>query len=116
MRKLLVLALLAAGATGRMAAAEIQGVLVAWNCAPKMVKNGREQTLKRQRSCSLAQNYNRPVYGLISGGKKAYRLDGKGTKWAQILLKDSPDKDNLFVVVRGTVDGDTIDVKGMTEL
>lgn len=116
MRTILVLALLALGAAGRMAAAETQGVLVAWDCAQQIVKNGREKALKRNHSCSLVQKYDRTAYGLLTGDNKCYRLDGEGTKWAQMLLKNSPNKDNLFVVVRGTIEGDTIDVKGITEL
>ncbi|HEX7360186.1 MAG TPA: hypothetical protein VF283_06820 [Bryobacteraceae bacterium] len=116
MRKALVLALLALGVTGMATAAEVQGVVVAWSCAKRMVKNGRQQTLKQHHSCSLVGKYNRAAYGVITAKKKYYLLDGNGAQWARTLLKDSPDKDNLMVVVRGKVQGDTIQVKGMTEL
>ncbi|MGH9584602.1 MAG: hypothetical protein ACRD4O_16905, partial [Bryobacteraceae bacterium] len=84
--------------------------------AKRMVKNGRERTLARHRGCSLVHNYKRPAYGLITADKKYYRLDDTGAKWARMLLKDSPVKDSLSVVVRGTIDDDTIQVKSMTEL
>lgn len=116
MRKAVTLALFALGMAVAAQAAEMQGVLVPWECAQRMAQNGRQKILKRQRSCSLASHYDRAAYGLITGDNKYYRLDGDGSKWARILLKDSPDKDNLFVVVRGAVQGDAIDVKGMTEL
>lgn len=117
MRRTLGLALLALLSFGGMAAAaEVQGVIVDWSCAKRMAKSGRQQTLKRERSCSLVGSYDRAAYGVITGNKKYYRLDGRGSEWARTLLKDSPDKDNLMVVVRGTIQGNTIQVKGMTEL
>lgn len=111
-----MLALLALGTAASTAAAELQGVLVAWDCAQRMAQNGRQKTLKQEHSCSLAAKYDRAAYGLITGDNAYYRLDGDGTKLARTLLKDSPGKDNLFVIVRGTVEGNAIDVKGMTEL
>lgn len=116
MRRTLAVALLGLLMAGIAAAAEVQGVIADWSCAKRMVKNGRQQTLKRDHSCSMVGNYNCPAYALITGNNKYYRLDGKGSEWARTLLRDSPDKDNLMVVVRGTVQGNTIQVKGMTEL
>jgi hypothetical protein len=43
-------------------------------------------------------------------------LDDAGRAWALKLLKDTPDKDNLKVVVTGHVDGTLIHVKNMSEL
>jgi hypothetical protein len=116
MRRILVLALLVAGTTGTVAAADVEVVIVDWNCAKRMAQDGRQETLKRDRSCSLVHNYTRPAYGLITSDKKYYQFDDAGNRWAQTLLKDSPDKDNLDVVVRGDIQGDTIQVKSMTEL
>jgi hypothetical protein len=116
MRRTLGLALLVLLIAGMAAAAEVQGVIADWSCAKRMVKDGRQQTLKRDHSCSLAGNYNRPAYALITGNKKYYRLDGEGSEWARMLLKDSPNKDNLTVIVRGAIQGNTIQVKEMTEL
>ena len=97
-------------------AADIQGVIADWTCVQPMVKNGREKVLKDNRNCSLANNYSRENYGLISVDKKYYRLDDAGRAWALRLLKDTSDKDNLRVVVSGEVQGGTIHVKNMSEL
>ncbi|MGA8029809.1 MAG: hypothetical protein WB992_21920 [Bryobacteraceae bacterium] len=95
-------------------ATELQGVISDWSCTQDMVKNGREKTLKQRRNCSLAKDFNRGGYGLITDDKKFYELDEAGNKLARVLLKNTPDKDNLKVVVTGDIEGDTIHVTNMT--
>lgn len=97
-------------------AADLQGVIEDWNCVKPMVKDGREKVLKQNHNCSLMTNYSRVAYGLITIDKKFYRLDDAGRAWALKLLKDTPDKNNLKVVVTGDIDGDTLHVKNMSEL
>jgi hypothetical protein len=97
-------------------AAEIQGVIADWSCGQDMVKNGRESTLKSRRECSLMKNYNRQAYGLITEERKLYRLDDPGNQHIRQLLKNTPDKDNLKVVVTGDVQGSTIKVTNITML
>ncbi|MBV9264738.1 MAG: hypothetical protein JO061_01080 [Acidobacteriaceae bacterium] len=96
--------------------AEIQGVIADWQCVKAMVDNGRERTLKDNKSCSLGNNYSRSSYGVITNDKKYYRLDDAGRAWALKLLKDTHDKDRLYVVVTGTIDGEVIHVSNMSEL
>ena len=110
---LLCLTLLASCA---LSAADLQGVIVDWNCAQDMVRNGRGKTLKQNRSCSMMKDYRRSAYGLITGDKKYYRLDDNGNRLARELLANTPDKDNLKVVVNGDIDGDTLKVTNMSEL
>lgn len=116
MRKTLLLATIALAAAGSVSAAEIQGVVVDWNCIKPMVKNGREKTLKDNRNCSLMHSYRRDAYGLITVDKKFYRLDDPNNEHIIQLLQGTPDKDNLKVVVTGDIDGDTIKVVNMTIL
>lgn len=98
-------------------AAEFQGVITDWNCTQAMVRNGREKTLRHNRSCSLMKNYTRNSYGLVTDDKKFFRLeDDPGNQRILQLLKNTPDKDNLKVVVTGDVQGDTIKVTGITML
>jgi hypothetical protein len=97
-------------------AADFEGVIADWNCTKAMVRDGREKTLKRNRSCSLTKDYDRAAYGLITEGKKFYQLDEEGNKKARLLLKDTPGKDNLKVIVTGDLDGDTIKVTTMSML
>lgn len=115
MRKLSIpiLTLLAAGA---LRALTLQGVIADWNCTQDMVRDGRAKVLRQKRGCSMVKNYNRDGYGLITSDKKYYRLDDNGNKLARELLANTPDKDNLKVVVTGDIDGDTIKVTNMSEL
>lgn len=108
--------LMASFAVASGSAADLQGVIADWNCVKPMVKDGREKVLKQNRNCSLMTNYSRAGYGLITVDKKFYRLDDAGRAWALKLLKDTPDKDNLKVVVNGDIDGDTLHVRTMSEL
>ncbi|MBV9762939.1 MAG: hypothetical protein JO340_20430 [Acidobacteriaceae bacterium] len=99
-----------------LSAIDLQGVIADWNCTQDMVRNGRSKVLKQNRNCSLVKNYNRGAYGLITMDKKFYRLDDNGNKLARELLANTPDKDNLKVIVSGDIDGDTIKVINMSEL
>jgi hypothetical protein len=97
-------------------AAEMQGVIADWDCAKQMVEQGRAKVLKSRRSCSMMKNYNRAAYGLITDDNKYYRLEDPGNAKIRQMLKDTPDKDNLKVVVSGDQQGDTIKVLNITEL
>jgi len=97
-------------------AAEIQGVVADWNCTQRMVQNGREKTLRRDGGCSLMKNYTRSSYGLITDDKKFYRLDDPDNRRILQLLRNTPDKDNLKVVVTGDLQGNTIKVTRITML
>lgn len=95
---------------------KIQGVVIDRNCADDIVKHGRQIILKQRRECSLLRNYVRDGYGILTDDRKFFRFDEAGNKMALQLLKNTPDKDNLKVVVSGDVDGDTIRVSQMTML
>ena len=99
-----------------LSAAELQGLVVDWKCAKQMVRDGREKTLRNTRSCSLMKNYQRSGYGLITDDKKIYRLDDPGNQHILQLLQNTPDKDNLKVVVTGEIDGDSVKVANITML
>ncbi len=116
MRTTTITLLLSVLLAGSAAAEDFQGVLTDWKCTEKMVKNGREKTLKNDHSCSLRKNSARASYGLITDSKKYYRLDAAGVKQAKELLNNTHDKNNLRVLARGELDGDTIKVATMTIL
>ena len=107
--------LMAASAPGAWAV-QLQGVLADWACVQPMVKNGREKTLKNDRSCSLDKNYSRAAYGLITDDLHYYKLDDAGRAWALKLLKDTSAKNSLRVVVDGDEDSGTLHVRTMSEL
>src|SRR3982750_3742308 len=116
MTKIPLLLALFAGTTFIAAAAEIQGVLTDWNCTERMVRDGRENVLQQDRSCSLAKDSNRSAYGLITDKKKFYKLDEEGNRQARELLNNSHDKNNLKVIARGELEGNTIKVATMSIL
>ncbi len=116
MRRTVSISCLILAASGIVSAAEMQGVIADWNCVRPMVRDGRANTLKNNRSCSLMKNYDRAAYGLITDDKKFYRLEDPGNNKIRQLLKDTPDKDNLKVVVTGDIQGETIKVDVISEL
>jgi len=116
MRRPVSILCLIAGMACLSRADEIQGVISDWSCTQDMVRNGREKTLKHRHDCSLVKNYNRAAYGLTTADKKFYRLDDTGNNQTRQLLKDTPDKDNLKVVVTGNIEGDVIKVTIMSLL
>lgn len=101
---------------GAVAGAELQGVIADWRCTETMTRDGREKVLLHDRSCSLLKKYNRGAYGLITIDKKFYRLDDEGKKHVLELLKNTRDRDNLKVIVRGDVQGNTIKVSDISML
>jgi hypothetical protein len=114
--KTLLLCCAILGLAGILSAAEMQGVIVDWNCVDSMVHNGRENTLKNNRSCSLMKNYQRAAYGLITSDNAFYRLEDPGNARILEMLRNTPDKDDLKVVVSGDIDGNTIKVANISEL
>lgn len=116
MRRMLRLYSLVLMTAGLLPAVDLQGVIADWGCTQDMVRYGREKVLKQHRSCSMMKNYDRAAYGLITQDKKFYRLDDNGNKLARELLANSPDKDNLKVIVTGEIDGDMLKVTNMSLL
>lgn len=107
---------LALAISAALSGAELQGLVVDWKCARQMLQDGREKTFQHDRNCSLMKNYQRPAYGVITDGKKIYRLDDPGNRRILELLRNTPDKDNLKVVVTGDISGDAIRVTNITML
>ena len=62
------------------------------------------------------KNYVRAAYGLITDDMKSYKLDDSGNQHVLQLLQNTPDKDNLKVVVTGEVQGNNIKVSDMSIL
>lgn len=99
-----------------LSAAEIQGLIIDRNCAQDILKKGRQVILKEKRECSLARQYVRDGYGVLTDDNRFFGFDDAGNKRALELLKNSPNKDNLKVIVTGDIDGDTIKVTEMSIL
>lgn len=116
MRKAFLTICLVLSVASMLPAAETQGLIADWNCADSMVKNGRQKTLKDNRSCSLMHDYKRAAYGLITDDKKIYKLDDPNNEHILQLLEGTPDKDNLKVVVTGDIEDGTIKVVNISML
>jgi hypothetical protein len=97
-------------------AADLQGVVIDRNCAQDILKNGRRNVFKRRPDCSLMKNYSRAAYGILTDDHKFFSFDDAGNKQAVRLLENTPDKDNLKIITRGEIDGDTIKVATMSLL
>lgn len=94
----------------------MQGVIADWSCTQAMVRNGRQNTLRHNHSCSLMKNFTRDAYGLITGPQQFYKLEDAGNRRILELLKNTPDKDNLKVIVSGEIQGNTIKVVNISLL
>jgi hypothetical protein len=116
MKRAVLLTSVSMGFLCSLHAAEFQGVLADWKCTERMVKDGREKTLKQDRSCSLVKDPGRNEYGLITSEKKFYRLDKTGSDRARELLQGSHHRDNMRVIVRGDLEGDTVIVQSISLL
>jgi hypothetical protein len=116
MDRLLSLTSLVLLLAGISCAAELQGVITDWNCTQDMVRHGRAKILKQHHSCSLAENIERSAYGLITDDKKFYRIDPDGNARVVQMLKDTPDKNALKVVISGDLQGNTIKINTISEL
>ena len=116
MTKTLLLLALLTGTAFAAEAADIQGVITDWNCTERMVRDGRANVLRQDRNCSLMKDANRSAYGLITDDKKFYKLDEEGNRQARELLNNSHDKNNLRVLARGELEGNTIKVATMSIL
>lgn len=117
MSKLLAVLLLAVfAAAGTASATDLQGILADWKCTKKMVQDGIEKALQRDKNCSLETNYKRDSFGLITDDKKYYQLDAVGNKRALELLENSPSKNGLHVLIKGDLQGNLIKVREMTIL
>jgi hypothetical protein len=104
------------GAVTALPAADLQGVIVDWNCAKAMVEQGRDKVLRQNRSCSLMKDYNRQAYGLITDEQKFYRLEDDGNQHILQLLKNAPDRDSVKVVVKGELHGNTVKLSDISLL
>jgi hypothetical protein len=65
-------------------------------------------------TCALMPNCVKSGYAVYADGK-LYKFDQDGNKMAMRLLKTTKSKKGLLVEVEGSVEGDTIQVKKISE-
>lgn len=94
------------------------GYLVDKMCGSGFVKKDAEtamsKAMKHTKSCALEESCMESGYGLIIGGKYI-KFDEAGDKMAVDYLNKSTKKDNFFVEVTGTKDGDIVKVKSIAD-
>lgn len=116
MRKLFLTGSLGAVLTFGCFGADLQGVITDWNCTEDMAQHGRAKVLKDRRSCSLTPNFRRSAYGLITDSNKFYRIDPQNNDRVIEILSNSPDKDNLRVIISGDIQGNTLKINTISIL
>ena len=128
MKKLTILALLSCFILTGVLAQEknekpishsMKGYLVDKMCATGMAKKAPEEAMakaaKHTKSCALEESCMESGFGLISEGKW-YKFDDAGDKLAIAWLKKTDKKNDLMVEVRGTHDGDVLNVASLKEV
>jgi len=91
-----------------------KGYLVDKMCATGFTKSGdvkkaTEKAKKHTKDCALEENCKASGYGLIIGAK-FHKFNDAGDKLALDYLTKTKRENNIFVGVKGTMDGDTINV------
>jgi hypothetical protein len=77
-------------------------------------KKAAEKAKKHTKDCALEENCKASGYGLIIGAK-FHKFNDAGDKLALEYLNKTKRENNLIVQVRGTMDGDMINVASLKE-
>jgi len=96
-----------------------KGYLVDKMCATGFTKSGdikkaTEKAKKHTKECALEENCKASGYGLIMDGK-FHKFDESGDKLAVSYLMKTKRESNLVVQVKGTMDGDNINVASLND-
>ena len=111
-----VMVLLVLGAAG--AAREdqtIKGYIIDNACAAAHASDLADTAKGHPTACATMPNCMKSGYSLVADGKQ-YKLDEEGNKKVLALLKTAKSKKGLLVSVEGTVDGETLHVKKVSEV
>lgn len=96
-----------------------KGFLADKMCGSGFTKTGDAKTAsakakKHTKDCALEENCKASGYGLIIGGK-FHKFDDAGDKLALEYLNKTKRENNLVVKVKGTMDGDMINVASLKD-
>lgn len=78
-------------------------------------ENGAEKVKNHTVKCAMMPACAKSGYAVFSDGK-LYKLDEEGNKKAAEILKNTKSEKSVQVLVEGTVDGDTLKVKSISEV
>lgn len=103
-----------------MKATVFKGYLADKMCGSKFVQSGDSKTAtdkakKHSKDCALADNCSASGFGLVVGAKYL-KFDAAGDKYALDYLNKTKKTNNLWVEVKGTADGDNINVASIEDV
>lgn len=78
-------------------------------------ENGAEKVKNHTVKCALMPSCAKSGYAVYADGK-LYKLDEEGNKKAGDILKNTKSEKSVQVSVEGTVDGETLKVKTISEV
>jgi len=78
-------------------------------------ENGAEKVKNHTVKCALMPSCAKSGYAVYADGK-LYKLDEEGNKKAGDILKNTKSEKSVQVNVEGTVDGDNLKVKSISEV
>jgi hypothetical protein len=118
MRKCLLLVTVLVSTALAVAAREgkdvkMSGYIIDNACGTKNA-NDPDKIKNHTKGCALMPPCVKSGYALYSDGK-LYKLDKSGNSKVEALLKDSKKEKGIQVNVEGTLDGDVIQVKSLSE-
>lgn len=93
----------------------VKGYLVDNACSARF-KGDAEKAKGHTVKCSLMPPCTASGYSVITADGKAYKLDDAGNAKAKELLSNTKTEKGFSVSVEGTVDGDKIMVKNISEV
>src|SRR5689334_5322690 len=95
---------------------KLTGYIIDNDCSARANgENGAEKVKNHTVKCALMPNCAKSGYAVYADGK-LYKLDEDGNKKAGDILKNTKSEKSVQVSVEGTVDGDTLKVKTISEV
>ena len=104
----------AAIATAQDKEVKLTGYIIDNMCASAHPNDLAETAKGHPTACATMPNCMKSGYSLVADGKQ-YKLDEDGNKKIMSLLKGTKTKKGLVVAVEGTVEGETLHVKKVSE-
>lgn len=95
---------------------KLTGYIIDNACSARAAgENGAEKVKNHTVKCALMPPCAKSGYAVFADGK-LYKLDDEGNKKAGDILKNTKSEKSVQVSVEGSVDGDTLKVKSISEV
>ena len=95
---------------------KLTGYIIDNACSARAAgENGAEKVKNHTVKCALMPPCAKSGYAVFADGK-LYKLDDEGNKKASDILKNTKSEKSVQVSVEGSVDGDTLKVKSISEV